>query len=311
MSLLSILFSLVIEHFYESVSQFRDFRWMVSFSNWVKERLSNSEFWNDTLGLIIIVLAPMLACAILFSLLNNALALLGFLFSVAVLVYCLGPVRTHHIAKQYLDAAEHEDEHSMRTYATELLGDHATDDAMENNALICEKMFINTNENILGVFFWFVLLGPMGALMFRMVNVLFIESQLHGNTDSESSEPQQPAETDSTPSDIQHQEFDNSTRMLYAILLWLPVQLTTLTFAITGSFIDTLHEWKNRLANDYLNPLESELTLFRTGMCALQLDPNSHSFDTKTVNEVLALCWRAIIVWVTALALLTLAGLTG
>ena len=299
MSLLSILFSLVIEHFYESVSQFRDFRWMISFSDWVKEKLSKSEFWNDTLGLIIIVLTPVLGCAIVFSLLNNALALLGFLFSLLVLVYCLGPVRTHHIAKQYLDASDHEDEHSMKTYAIELIGTQATDNAAENNALICEKIFINTNENILAVFFWFVLLGPMGALMFRMVNVLFIKSQAQSEADSESSDDQQ------------HQEFDNSTRMLYSILLWLPAQLTTLTFAITGSFIDTLHEWKNRLSSDYLNPLECELTLFRTGMSALQLDPNSHSFDASTVNDVLALCWRSIIVWVTALALLTLAGLAG
>jgi len=299
MSLLSILFSLVIEHFYESVSRFRDFRWIITFSSWVKEKLSNSEFWNDTLGLIIIVLTPILGCAIVFSILNNALALLGFLFSLFILVYCLGPVRTHHIAKQYLDASDHEDEHSMKTYAIDLLGNQATENATENNALICEKIFINTNENILAVFFWFVLLGPMGALMFRMVNVLFNETQQKSENDSESSE------------DSQHQEFDNSTRMLYAILLWLPAQLTTLTFAITGSFIDTLQEWKSRLSSDYLNPIECELTLFRTGMCALQLDPNSHSFDASTVNDVLALCWRSIIVWVTALALLTLAGLTG
>ena len=134
----------------------------------------------------------------------------------------------------------------------------------------------------------------MGALMVRMVNVLH-EKSLQQSDDGE---------TDFT-------EFNNSTRMLYAILLWLPSQLTMLTFAVTGSFIDSLREWKSRLSNDYLNPKETKETLYRTGMNALQIDPDSHQFELSTVHEVLALCWRGIIVWVTALALLTLAGWTG
>jgi AmpE protein len=242
MSLLSILFSLVIEHFFEPVSQFRNYQWMTAFANWVKQRLAKSEFWNDTLGLIVIILAPMFGCALIYSALHNALALLGFIFSLLVLVYCLGPVRTLYITRQYIDAAEHEDEHSTTTYATDLLGSQASDKTPENNYLICEKVIVNTNESILGVFFWFVLLGPMGALMFRMVNVLYTEAQQQPDTDSETSQ-------------AAHLEFENSTRMLYAILIWLPAQLTTLTFAITGSFIDTFQEWKNSLSRDYLNPV--------------------------------------------------------
>jgi membrane protein required for beta-lactamase induction len=99
--------------------------------------------------------------------------------------------------------------------------------------------------------------------------------------------------------------------MLYAILLWLPAQLTTLAFAVTGSFIDTLQEWKQRLPNDYLNPRESEDTLFHTGLKSLQIDPETHAFEFATVQDVLALSWRSIVLWVTALALLTLAGWAG
>jgi AmpE protein len=298
MSLLSILFSLAIERYFEPVSQLRNFRWIITFSNWIKERFSKSEFWNDTLGLIVIILLPMFVCAIIYSQLHNALALLGFLFSLGVLVYCMGPTRTHHIARLYLDAGEHEDEHSLKTYATELLGVNISDNKQENHQLVCEKIIVSTNESLLGVFFWFVLLGPMGALMFRMVSVLYEEFQQHSDADDETSTSG-------------YTEFNNSTRMLYAILIWLPAQLTTLAFAITGSFIDTLHEWKSRLSKDYLNPIESEQTLFRAGMSALQMNPDSHQFELGTVQEILALCWRSIIVWVTALALLTLAGWTG
>lgn len=302
MSLLSILFSLAIDRYFDPIDQVRNYNWIVSFSNWVKERFSRSEFWNDTLGLIVIILLPMFLCAIIYSQLYNALGLLGFLFSLFVLAYCMGPQRVHHVARQYLDAGELEDEHSLKNYTAELLGENISDDAQQNHRNVCEKLIVSTNENILGVFFWFVLLGPMGALMLRMVGTLYKESL--DNMPNEEHDTDEEQGTDYT-------EFNNSTRMLYAILIWLPAQLTTLAFAITGSFIDTLHEWKNLLSRDYLNPVESEHTLFRTGMNALQLDPETHPFELSTVHDVLALCWRSIIVWVTALALLTLAGLAG
>jgi len=294
MSLLTILFSLAIERYVDAVDQLRKFDWIVSFANWVKEKFSHSEFWNDTLGLIVIILLPVFLCAIIYNQLYGALGLLGFLFSLAVLVYCLGPQRIQHAARLYIDAGEHEDEHSLKTYATEIVGTELPDETQDINRLVCEKLLVSTNENLLGVFFWFVLLGPMGALMFRMAGELYYNSQ-------QQSEEQNP----------EYLEFNNSTRMLYAILLWLPAQLTTLAFAITGSFIDTLHEWKQRLPNDYLNPQESEETLFYTGLKSLQIDPESHQFDFNTVHDVLALSWRSIILWVTALALLTLAGWAG
>lgn len=294
MSLLTILFSLAVERYVDALDNLRSFGWSISFSNWVKEKFSKSEFWNDTLGLIVIILAPVFLCAIIYSQLYDALGLLGFLFSMAVLVYCMGPQRVHHAARLYIDAGEHEDEHSLKTYATDLLGPELPDDTQEINRKVCEKLLISTNENLLGVFFWFVLLGPMGALMFRIAGVLYTDAQLQ--TEDENQE---------------YTEFNNSTRLLYAILLWLPAQLTTLAFAITGSFIDTLHEWKSRIPNDYLDPKESEDTLFHSGLRSLQMDPETQQFDFNTVHEILSLCWRSVILWVTALALLTLAGLTG
>lgn len=294
MSLLAILFSLAIEYYYNAVEQFRNYDWVTSFSNWIKERFSESEFWNDTLGLIATILIPMFVCALVYGVLDHAMGLLGFLFSLLVLIYCIGPKHFLHTASQFVDAGEHEDEHSLQTYANELLDEESSEVNSETHHKICAKLINNTNEGLLSIFFWFILLGPMGALMCRMVNILYSQTS-----------QELPEEEGNFA------ELNNSTRMLYAILLWLPAQLTILTFAITGSFIDTLREWKSRLSKDYLNPQETESTLFRTGLNALQINPDEHEYELATVKDVHALCWRSIIVWVTALALLTLAGLAG
>lgn len=294
MSLLAILISLAIEHYVNTITQFRNYNWIRSFSDWVKEKFSKTEFWNDTLGLIATILIPMFVCAIIFGALNNAMGLLGFLFSLLVLVYCIGPTRVLYTVRLYLDAAEHEDEHSSKTYLSDIMGTESAELNDDTNEKICTKLFISTNEGILSIFFWFILLGPMGALMCRMVSILYNNSQEQAEGEEQ-----------------EFTEFNNSTRMLYAILLWLPSQITMLTYAITGSFMDTFKEWKSRLSKDYLNPQETEQTLHRTGLSALQINPDDHQCELSTVHEVLALCWRSVIVWVTALALLTLAGLTG
>ena len=294
MSLLAILFSLAIEHYYNAVAQFRNYDWITSFSSWIKERFADSEYWNDTLGLIVTVLLPMFGCAIIYAILDEVMGLLSFLFALLVLIYCIGPKHFLHTASQFVDAGEHEDEHSLQAYANELLDEESTEVDRNTYEKICKKLVNQTNDGLLSIFFWFILLGPMGALMCRMVNRLYLENCQNGSGDEN-----------------EFEEFNNSTRMLYAILLWLPSQITMLTFAITGSFIDTLREWKSRLSNDYLNPQETETTLFRAGLNALQMEADDHPYSLSTVQEVLALCWRSIIVWVTALALLTLAGLAG
>ncbi|NOZ51885.1 MAG: regulatory signaling modulator protein AmpE [Gammaproteobacteria bacterium] len=292
MSLLAILFGLAIERFFDNIENKRNFDWSVNFSNWVRHKFSNTGLWNDTLGLIVIILIPVFSCAIIYSLLYDALSLLGFAFAVFTLVYSLGPQRIHQRVRLYIDASEFDDQHSAKTYAIETLGNELPDDNDTINKRICEKLIIATNDNILGVFFWFVLLGPMGALLYRIASTLYEHAENNSN-------------------ESEYGEFHNSSRLLFAILVWIPNQLTMLCFAVTGSFIDAFQQWKEHIANDYLNPAESNETLVASGLSALQINSETHSFELSTVNNVLALCWRSIIVWVTALALMTLAGWAG
>jgi len=200
MSLLAILISLAIEHYVNTVTQFRNYNWIATFSDWVKEKFSETEFWNDTLGLIATILVPVFGCAIIFGALNNAMGLLGFLFSLLVLVYCIGPTRVLHTVRLYIDAAEHEDEHSSQTYVNEILDSEDTEINDETHAKICDKLITSTNEGILSIFFWFILLGPMGALMCRMVSILYRNSL------------DQPADNDAP-----FAEFNNSTRITFGL----------------------------------------------------------------------------------------------
>lgn len=304
MSLLAILFSLAIERYVEVAANIRNYDWSIRFTQWTKDRFSQSEYWNDTAGLIIILLIPFFACAIIYDQLFDVLGLLGFLFSLAVLVYCIRPKRSYQLIRQYLDASEHEDQHSLLSYASDILQQSPPQEDAQLHRSVSERLLNILNNEVLAVFFWFVVLGPMGALLFRMTATLYEDAYDDNQDETE-------AGNDTDDVEANYTEFNNSIRILYAILLWLPTQISLLCFAIAGSFIDTLQTWKNRLLSDYLNPDESDITVVQAGFSALQFDEENNAFDSAMVNQVYALAFRALIVWITALALLTLAGLTG
>jgi membrane protein required for beta-lactamase induction len=294
MNLLAILFALSIERIFEPIERLRDFHWFTLFADWVKTTFTGARYWNDTAGVLMTVLLPVVICGIVYAQLDALLALLGFLFSIVVLLYCLGPKRVHHIVKLYVDASEHDDQSHSRAYAVELLQRKMPDSDTETNRAIAERTLVSTNEQLVAILFWFVVLGPVGALLIKLSGQLREHAAATMNEET----------TDYT-------EYKRISVFLYAILIWLPTQVMILCFAITGSFVDVIHEWKMSLSHDFLNPGTTRETLLQTGFKALQIDPNTQIFSLATVREVLALCWRSIVVFVTIIALLTLAGLAG
>lgn len=293
MSLLAILISLGIEKFVQRLDQWRKFHWFINFSNWVKNKFGHSNFWNDTVGIVGIVLMPIAAVGFFLYELDSVLGLLSFIFSIIVLVYCLGPKDLHEVAHLYVDACKRDDNDAAFSYATQLLKTPVPQDERNRIAEISNALLISTNERLLAVFFWFMVLGPMGAVLYRLSHVLARA---------------QPMDTDP-----ERNEFYQSSRLLFAILNWLPLHLTTLSYAITGSFIDAVHKWKQHQPEDILNPDEQNTQLSFTGLGALNIDLDSSNvkLDLHVIHDVLELSRRSIFAFLTVVAILTLVGWAG
>lgn len=293
MSLLAILISLGIEKFVHLLDQWRKFHWFINFSNWVKSKFEDSSYWNDTVGIIGIMLIPVAAVGFFLYELDSTLGLLSFIFSITVLVYCLGPKDLHEVAHLYLDACKQDDNEAAFSYATQLLNTPVPKDERNRTAAISKALLISTNERLLAVFFWFMVLGPMGTVLYRLSHVL--------------------AKAQSIDPDPERNEFYQSSRLLFAILNWLPLHLTTLSYAITGSFIDAVHQWKEHQPEDILNPDEHNTQLAFTGLGALNIDMDSNGakLDLHVIHDVLELSRRSVFAFLTVIAILTLAGWAG
>lgn len=289
MSLLVILLGITIDKFAESVESIRKFDWFIHYSDWMRQKLQQWSLRNDTLILLIILFIPVFVIALVYQQLGNLLSLLAFIFSVAVFVFCIGPRDVHNRANKYVESLERGDQKETNELVAEIFEDETPPE--EESQLIRrinEILLISANNNFLGMVFWFVILGPVGAAIYRLNHVL-LKSLREEHAEEKSS-------------------FFQSTQLLFSILNWLPSHLTAITYAVTGSFVDAIHQWKIHKSYDHLDPDAANNMLIDTGFGAIQFEPDHKVFDGQTIYDILGLCRRTIIVWITVIAILTLAG---
>lgn len=131
-------------------------------------------------------------------------------------------------------------------------------------------------ERLFAVLFWFVLLGPGGALLYRLS---FLYAQAHGER--------------------------VARRWLWA-LEWLPVRLLGVSFAVTGNFVGCVNRWKRHVLN---LASTSGNVLRETVLGALSVDDEimqSCDCTQREINALKRLYTRTLWFWITCLAIGTL-----
>ena len=335
MSLLVVLISLALEKLIPAINGLRSLVWLEHYQHWVRDKLETHEKWRGIPSLLAIVLLPVIGIAAIQYFLDDLLTLFSFLFSIIVLIYCLGPEDEHRRVKSYLDAIEDEnrsDKDSIQTDLSDILqtggvaSNDASDDETNRINRLVESVLIITHDRMLAVLFWFVVLGPMGAVLYRFTLALLQHK--------EPDEPQNALQDASQTTDDDNVEiqtdnsdnFDDAVKRLHHLLGWIPSHLTALSYAAMGSFVHALPTWKNKRKNDpeaipdtdekrrkstfggttETTPTNHDL-LIRIGRASLQFD-NKSPEDNNAVRETLGMCGRSLVAWVTILAIMTLAG---
>jgi len=287
MSLISILICLVAESYWERVDHFRQYDRFDNYYTWVLDKLEGKSFRDSAIGVLLTVLPPVLLILIVESLLGGLASLLGFVFGIVVLLYTLGPRSLVRDVHAYLEAAEAGDHTTAKQHASLILQRKVDEKPNELAQLVKEAILVQTNDRLVGVMFWFVLLGPVGAVLFRLT------SMLHERVAGEAS------------------DYARAGHDLFWILNWIPARLCILGFALAGNFIDTVSYW-NGMRDFWAS--ESEELLLKSGMGSLRQDlrglaePPPYEDFTLSVNHAMALMKRTIIVLLTVLALMTLTG---
>ena len=299
MILVAVVTAVIIELFLSGISGWRRYGWFHAYAGWLRSKVSNTPALNGAGG-VLLVLLPILALIGVFqvALKDQLLGLPWLLFSIVVLVYCLRYQSLDHLVDVFTDASdvaagtgEHlEDDFKAREAAAEIL--HRDIPAgPERATALTEVLLVESHERLFGVLFWFILLGPFGAVMFRLAWVL--EQHRSENEDG----------------------FREASRRLYGILAWLPVRFVAIAYALAGSFEDAIHDWKRDENAEPLSPESSDAVLASTGCGALSADRymsestgDEKHLEPEAVSAAQGLVLRTLLVWGVTLVLLTLAG---
>lgn len=286
MSLLAILLALSIDRFWESVENVRRFQWFYQYKAWLQARVGERSLWDGAGGPLLTLLLPLLVVALLQMMLVGWLALFGFLFAVAVLVWALGPKDLEREVQAITSAWERGDEETARSKAEAFVEGSLPQGGAAMATAVINGVLSEAVERIMAVLFWFVILGPLGAVLYRLVNLLHKSASGYAG-------------------------FDASAVMLHGILNALPARLTALGYAVTGNFVEALQGWRSGVVTLQAWWARAKDVLVYAGHGALSLrawlvaEPTVEGW-TNQIQAALALVWRTVIFWLLVLGVITL-----
>ena len=288
MSLLSVIFALIAESFISNLSELRRFDFFPKYVAWLRAQLPSFSFQNGSVTVVIIVGSILFAVWLVSAMLGNFWSLFGFIFGIAVLVFMMGPRDLEDDVRKINTAFEHKDYEAANFHASDLMGETVSEHPMQLAQTIKENIFLQVHTRLLGVFFWFVVLGPVGAVLFR-VSCLLKENQKDKDDD-----------------------FAAASRELYDIVIWIPARICVLSYALAGNFVDTMSYW-NAISDLWLR--NSEDFIVTSGIGAIRYehrinrnDQEDDEPDTIGIQNAFSLAKRAVIVWIALLALLSVTG---
>ncbi|BFI94673.1 MAG: hypothetical protein RSP_01830 [Rhodanobacter sp.] len=249
---------------------------------------------SDTAGagrVVLALLLPLLLCALATWLLRHLpLADLShLLFALVVLLFCFGP----HAFEADLEAILAAQDDTGREAAAQALaedGEHVPWRAVE----LGEATVYAALRRRFGVLFWFFLLGPLGALLYRLARALGHDDTLRLDTEAR-----------------------GTARQLANGLDWVPAQLMVFTLALVGHWDAVIGAWnrwhQQALPNSWLN--EGPGFLGAAARADIQVDiEGGEGYVEERSDALLELrrlrdaLLRALLAWLSVVALIVIGG---
>lgn len=279
---------LMAERFLGSLDSYRKFAWFTAFRNWLLSRFKPDVTWKGRLVLLALYAIPVVALQVAYIWLFDVLAILGFLFACWIVLYCFGPKGFYEETRAFCDAVRGRQDDTARWYAAKLLDQDFQDFKETPPAdiapLIGEHIYVIANDRIFAIMFWFALLGPVGALLYRLSSLTH-RHMLKTGVD-------------------RHEQFRRQADRVHYWLSWAPSRLLVLSYAATGNFVESMSRCSQgapSCADRWPDLNERLLVCAGTG----QDQPDQHDLVPK-IELGLALLRRTTVLWVGLTALITL-----
>ncbi len=276
------------------------------YADYLERRFNGLQASHGAIAWCVAVLPLALVTIIAYALLRNANVLLALAWSIAVLYVAMGFRRFSHCFTEIAQALR---EQNINT-ARDVLGRWRGVPADELNAadiarVSIELGLLQAHRYVLGPIFWFVILGPVGPVVYRAADLLAERWGLR-------LEPEKRA-------------FALFAERAFFWIDWLPARMTAATFSIAGNFEDAAYCWRTQAAGWSRG---SEGIVLASGAGALGVKLGGALREDGMLNQrpelgigedvspedlrgTVGLIWRALVLWLFLLLIVSLARVVG
>lgn len=312
MTFLSILCALLIEQLKPLRADNQVYAAIKRFAMRIEGWFNAGDASHGRMGWILMMAALMLPTALVYAVLLRYSVFGAFAWNVLIVYLTLGFRHYSHYFTSIQLALNAGDEAAARALLAEWTRlDTVGMDSTEIARVAVEKSLVTTHRNVFGVFFWFLMpLGPACAVMYRVAEYL--------------------ARAWNEPDHMRNEAFGQFAARAFYWIDWIPVRLTAIAFAVVGNFEDAIYAWRN-FADRWTDESRGIILAAGGGAMGVRLGtPNENAPQllpadaavvdltdseaevlpgaepsVRALQSTVGLVWRALLLWMLLLLLLS------
>lgn len=291
-TLLAVVLALAAAYALPDLRRLRDFSWL---KHWLSAWNSDGKGGARGFPLILVALLVVVGCLLVQGAIRHVMfGLPAFALAVALLYYSLGP----RDLERDIDAVLAPSDDATRLSAAQALRpDPAIEPLPLESAALVEATFVSALSRLFGVLFWFVILGPAGAIGYRVVQLMARAPLIRDELSAADR---------------------NLSERVARILDWAPAHLLTFALALASDFDRVIKAWRAYHAAHGQGWFSLDLgflpVVARSGVDADVIAGDGYATDVSDplgeLADARALIRRVLVIWLVAIAVLALCGWT-
>jgi adenosylcobinamide-phosphate synthase len=306
MTLLSLIFALGLEQIRPLGNRNRVWLLFIRYANHLERNLNAGSNRHGVFAWLVAILPPVVLCLAVYYVLHAISPILALIWNVFLLYLTMGfrhfSSAFSEISQALVEGRDLDARQALAGWTGQACGELTENEIAR---LAIEQGVMDSYRFVFGTMFWFVVLpGPSGALLYRLSQMLY---QKWGN---------RPGTED---------RFGQFANRAVTWLDWLPVRLTAISFAVMGDFEDAVYCWRSQAKawGDYANGI---LLASAAGALGIRLgDPLKQDYtvkfrpelglgdeaDPNYLRSAVGLIWRSALLWLVVILLMNVASLIG
>jgi len=306
MKFLSLVVALLLEQVRPLRQDNQVHLWFIRYAMGVEHRFNAGHHRDGVIGWMLAVLPAAVLVLVVQLLLYHLSPPLAWAWNIAVLYLTMGFRQFSHFFTEIMRALRDDDLTVARDYLGRWRGESVNEfNSGEIARVAIELGLIGAHKHVFGTIALFIVSGPAGAVLYRLAAML---NDKWG-----------------ARSDPEFGEFGRFAERVFYWLDWLPARLTAISFAIVGNFEDAVYCWRTQ-ALSWATHTHGIILAAGAGALGVRLGDTLHQHgtlqfrpemgigeepDVVSMHGTVGLIWRALVLWMFLLLLVTVAHSLG